>query len=256
MPRLPRLSYLYPSALAHLAWLCTFGLFSPRGRLRVAQLGYESPWLRSPLPTVKSEELIGDVPQLTLHAIGVAPGNTSLTEQIVLARLAETSRPQALFEFGTFDGRSSLNLIAHAPPGAHLYTLDLPASQIDATQLPLEPGERAFVEKTASGTRFLATDYASQITRLYGDSATFDFSPYQGSIDLVFVDASHAYDYVRSDSLQALKLLRRGGGRIVWHDYSTDWPGVVRALDEFYRAGGPFRGLRRVEGTTLVMLEI
>ena len=254
MPRLPRLSYLYPSAVLHLLEMLTFGLFRPCSRLRIAQLGYEAGWFQSPLPAVSPEALIGEAAELTLYQIAARPGNTSLTEQIVLARQVESRQPRALFEFGTFDGRTSLNLVAHAAPDAHLYTLDLPAEQ--APLFPLETGEQAFVDKPESGTRFLGTRWATQITCLQGDSATFDFSPYDGSIDLVFVDASHAYPYVKSDSLQALRLLRPGGGLIVWHDYSRDWPGVIRALDELHRAGGPFAGLQRVEGTTLVVLQL
>jgi hypothetical protein len=232
------------------------GLFSARSRYRMALLGYEAPWFRLSLPVVSTPEVIGEVPQLTLYEVKVVNGNTSIGEQIVLARLAETMQPKTLFEFGTFDGRSALNLIAHSPQDSHLFTLDLPVEQINDTKLPLVPGERIYIEKPESGTRFLGVEYAKRITRLYGDSATFDFSPYFGTIDMVFIDASHAYENVRSDTRNAMKLLRPSGGLIVWHDYSHAWPGVVRALDEFYRSGGPFHALRHVEDTSLVILQV
>jgi predicted O-methyltransferase YrrM len=256
MLRLPRLTYLYPIAFFYWAWTFTLGIFSARARLRIAQSAYGLMLEKSPLPSVPAEELIGFPARLTLLEIGQASGNTSVFEQVVLARLAETAQPKTIFEFGTFDGRSALNLIAHAPPDARLLTLDLPAGEINETRLPLVEGEREYIEKPESGARFLKSGYAHRITQLYGDSATFDFSPYFGTIDLVFVDASHAYDYVRSDTLNALKLLRPSGGLIAWHDYSQDWLGVVRALNEFYRSGGPFLGLRRVAGTTLVVLNL
>ncbi len=256
MPRLPRLSYLYPAALAYWAWNFTFGLFSSAGRLRIALLGYETPWLRAPIPSIPAEEVIGDTPQLTLFEIRRGLGSTSLLERIVLVRLAETLQPKTIFEFGTFDGQTALNLISHAPEDAHLFTLDLPASQMNETQLPLDSGDRLFIDKPVSGARFIGTPYEPRITRLYGDSATFDFSPYQGGMDLVFIDASHAYEYVRSDTLNALKLLRPSGGLIAWHDYSLTWLGVRKALNEFYRSGGPFQELRRVENTTLVILRV
>jgi hypothetical protein len=53
-----------------------------------------------------------------------------------------------------------------------------------------------------------------------------------------------------------MKLLRPAGGVIAWHDYTLDWRGVIRALNEFYQSGGAFHGLRRVEGTTLVILRV
>jgi Methyltransferase domain len=255
MFRLPRLTYLYPSALLYFLWTFTLGLLGGRGRARLASLGYEAPWFKSPLPVLSLNEVIGDVPQVTLYEVSTAAGNTTLLEQIVLARLAETAGPKNIFEFGTFDGRSALNLVAHSPKDAHLYTLDLPASEMKSAKLFIEPGEKAFIEKAESGTRFIQSSYSAQIERLYGDSAAFDFSPYFGRMDMVFVDASHAYDYVRCDTLNAIKLLRPQGGLIVWHDYSDDWPGVKRALNEFYRSGKiPFPSLRKIEGTTLVML--
>jgi hypothetical protein len=256
MLRLPRLTYLYPVALAYVAWIFTLGLFGARARMRVAQLAYEALQSRKLLPSIPVDGLIGETLHLTLYEATQMSGNTSLLEQIVLVRLAETLQPKALFEFGTFDGRTSLNLIAHSPPDAHLYTLDLPVAKIDQTQLPLDQRDRTYIDKPQSGVRFLGTSYASRVTRLYGDSASFDFSPYYGSIDLIFVDASHAYGYVRSDTLNAMKLLRPSGGLIVWHDYSQDWLGVMRALSEFYESGGPFRALRRVEGTSLVILRV
>jgi predicted O-methyltransferase YrrM len=254
--RLPRLAYLYPSAVAYIAGLLAFGLFTARGRLRLAFLGYEAPWFRSPLPTLDLAEMTSSPAPLILHEVAVAAGNTSILEQIVLARLTESTQPKTLFEFGTFDGRTSLNLIAHAPADAGLYTLDLPAGDLEQTKFSVEPGEKDFIAKSVIGGRIGSSAYADRITQLYGDSGAFDFSPYFGTVDLVFVDASHAYDYVRCDTLTALKLLRPSGGTIAWHDYSRDWPGVIRALNEFYRNDSRFRNLRKIDGTTLVILRL
>jgi len=99
---------------------------------------------------------------------------------------------------------------------------------------------------------FLGTDAARKITQLFGDSATFDFSPYRA--ELIFVDASHAYDYVRNDSAKALALLADSRGVIVWHDYG-EWPGVTRALDELAKSDARFAKLRWIRGTTLAVLD-
>jgi predicted O-methyltransferase YrrM len=250
------LIYLYPSAVLYWLWNFTFGLLTKQSRSRVALLGSDAPWLRSPLPTQNPSEIIGAPPQLTLYEVETRSGNTSLVEQIVLARLVETRQPKVLFELGTFDGRSALNLIAHAPADAHLYTLDLPAAEMENTRFSVVAKEKDFIKKAEIGMRFQGTEYMPRITRLYGDSAAFDFSPYYGTVDLVFVDASHAYEYARCDTLNALKLLRPQGGLIAWHDYSTDWPGVIRALNEFYRSDARFRNLKKIEGTTLVVLDV
>ena len=48
----------------------------------------------------------------------------------------------------------------------------------------------------------------------------FDFSPYERSIDLVFVDAAHDYSHRLADSRTALRLVKPGGeahGTILLH---------------------------------------
>jgi hypothetical protein len=69
-----------------------------------------------------------------------------------------------------------------------------------------------------------------RITALIGDSATFDFAPYRGAIDFVYVDGAHSYDYVRNDTEAALGLLSPNGV-IAWDDYPAI-SGVYRALNE------------------------
>jgi len=45
-----------------------------------------------------------------------------------------------------------------------------------------------------------------------------------------FVDCSHAYDYARTASESAMRLVKTGG-IVLWHDYGV-WPSVTQALDE------------------------
>jgi hypothetical protein len=72
----------------------------------------------------------------------------------------------------------------------------------------------------------------ARILQHFGDSRVFDFSPFYGKMDLVFVDASHAYEAVLNDSLQAFKLIS-DTGIIVWDDYDPiHGLGVMRALAE------------------------
>ena len=66
--------------------------------------------------------------------------------------------------------------------------------------------------------------------------------------DLILIDGGHSYECVRSDTIRALEAVS-GNGIIVWHDYTTHWPGVFNYLDELSLE----RPLVRVEGTTLVL---
>jgi len=110
-----------------------------------------------------------------------------------------------------------------------------------------------FVDKPAPGARLRNCGgpwrvYAERVAQLSGDSATFDWSPHVGRAGLVFVDGSHAYDYVRKDSETAMRLVRPGGV-VLWHDYGV-WPGVNQALEEIDARLG--LGLVHIAGTSLV----
>ena len=179
-------------------------------------------------------------------------GNVRLSELAVLA-LAASDVPAGneIVEIGTFDGRTALNLAINAPPGVSIATLDLPADQPSA--LEIEASERRYVDKPAPGARLRSCGgpwrvYAERVAQLSGDSATFDWSPHVGRAGLVFVDGSHAYDYVRKDSETAMRLVRPGGV-VLWHDYGV-WPGVNQALEEIDARLG--LGLVHIAGTSLV----
>jgi hypothetical protein len=179
-------------------------------------------------------------------------GNVNLSEVAILAQAASSVPPGSeIIEIGTFDGRTALNLAVNAPDGVAIATLDLPANQ--PTAFPIEASERQYVEKPSSGDRLRSCHprwrgAASRVVQLFGDSATYDWSPHFGRAGLVFVDGSHIYDYAREDSETAMRLLRPGGV-VLWHDYGV-WPGVTRALDEL--EGSRSLGLRHIRGTSLV----
>jgi Methyltransferase domain len=180
-----------------------------------------------------------------------ADGNVNLAELAILAQAAAAAPAGGIVvEIGTFDGRTTLNLAINAAH-ADVFTLDLPPDERAA--FALAPGERQYVDKPQPGARFRNCDpawraAARRITQLLGDSATFDWSPYAGSAGLVFVDGSHAYEYVRKDSATAMRLVAPGG-LVLWHDYGR-WEGVTRALEELDAERR--LGLRHMAGTSLV----
>jgi predicted O-methyltransferase YrrM len=247
----------YFSAIFSCAYLFTVGLFSARHRGFLAAInahfGRAAARPSPLLPEIGISACVPDDVPVQLREPETVDGNVSLGELLVIARLARFYRPAAVFEIGTFDGRTTLALAANSPPEARVYTLDLPAEDLPAARLPLASDDFPFVRKAASGSRFRGTDCASRITQLYGDSAAFDFSDYYGRMDLVFVDGAHSREYVLSDSRIALKLLRGGKGAVVWHDYGG-FAGVTEGLNELYRSGGSYGGLRRVRGTSLALL--
>jgi predicted O-methyltransferase YrrM len=180
-------------------------------------------------------------------------GNVRLSELAVLAKAAATVPPnEQIIEIGTFDGRTTLNLAINSAPGVSILTLDLPKDQ--TPKFPMSIGEYKLANKPMSGERYrkpapIWAKDAARITQLLGDSATFDWSPYEGKAGLVFVDGSHTFENVHNDAEVAFRLVAPGG-MIIWHDYGV-WEEVTRMLDETEKVKG--LGLRHIRGTSLVI---
>jgi hypothetical protein len=249
----------WSEAKARASGLYALGLYLP-GSLTAHRLRERSRALRgvrrdahaTQLPQADWSELLARRP-IRLVETGKADGNVNLAELGVLAQAAAAvTVGRIIVEIGTFDGRTTLNLAVNAPAQTPVFTLDLPPEE--AAAFALAPGERQYVDKPKPGARFRAASApwsaaAGRVTQLHGDSATFDWTPYAGRAGLVFVDGSHAYDYVKKDSETAIRLVANGA-IVLWHDYGR-WEGVTRALDELEAERK--LGLRHVRGTSLVI---
>jgi hypothetical protein len=143
-------------------------------------------------------------------------------------------KARRIFEFGTFFGSTTLNLALNSPADAEVFTLDLTPEE--ATGLEQDPADAPLTqmhfERTAMEFEGLSAKH--QIRELSGNSLAFDFSPWQDSIDLVFVDGGHDYATVRKDTESALYMLRKKEpGCIFWHDYrNPDCSGNTYFLEE------------------------
>ena len=177
------------------------------------------------------------------------PGGTSDTEAWILAALAKGAR--RLFEFGTCTGKTTYLWARNQPDDGTVTTLTLAPSQLGEYRGAPgdDPAAEGHARRESGYTRFLysGTAVASRVVQLYGDSKQFDEAPYADACDVVFVDGSHAYSYVVSDSAKALRMVRPGG-LVLWHDYSPACPGVFGALNALARR----LPLVHVAGTTLV----
>jgi predicted O-methyltransferase YrrM len=241
--------------VAAVVFILLGGVFRKRHRVVLTDLlthfGFGPRRLVAELPPIALNDLIPDPAAILLKEPIGRDGNVSLLELFVIAHLVRVSDPEVIFEIGTFDGRTTLNLAANA--NGRVVTLDLPAAQMDATQLPLDPSDAKYISKQVSGERFRGTPEANRITQVFGDSAVFDFSPWDGQVDFVFIDGAHSKEYVLSDTQRALRMLRPTGGIILWHDYDASFDGVTEALHEIARAGSP---VRRIAGTSLAVLTV
>ena len=203
---------------------------------------------RSPLPVRTLQELVPRETAVTLADCHGRTGNVSLHELVAIASLVSHRQPRVVVEIGTFDGNTTLQMAANAPADARVFTLDLPPSGACAGEL--DPQDAAYIaDPTRQRRKFLGTPHAAKIAQWLGDSATFDFAAALDGrrVDFAFVDGSHGYDYVRSDT-ERLRLLLADDAVVLWHDYTPVWPGVIRWLDELSRE----LPLVRIAGTNLV----
>jgi predicted O-methyltransferase YrrM len=159
--------------------------------------------------------------------------NVTPLELYYLACLARVANPRTFFEFGTYDGASTWQL-AKTCPEAQVYTIDLPQNE----------------GHFKVGSRFLGQPEESRIHSLRGDSTKFDYSPYAGKMDFIFIDGGHDYDVAASDTQSALKMASPDAV-ILWHDYLT-FSGVKRAVDELSQT----QPVVHIKGTEFALLRL
>lgn len=147
---------------------------------------------------------------------------TRPVEVQVLAALTRHLNPRAVFEIGTYSGFTALHFAHNTGAEAQVYTLDLPADYRPSSG----PGKLSYDDKLVlelsqrniHGRIYRDTPEETKIVELFGDSRTFDYAPYLGKMDLVFIDGNHSYEYVRSDTENAFQMLSERGV-IIWHDF-------------------------------------
>ncbi|MFN3420404.1 MAG: class I SAM-dependent methyltransferase [Armatimonadota bacterium] len=183
------------------------------------------------LPEVSLDEVLpnSDAACVNLQYAMHRPGSLPLEELTALAIIFRCLQPKRIVEIGTSEGRTTLNLALNAPPDAEIITVDLPPELTGEHRKYSGPNYRQMnIEEP--GALFRNHPAASKIKLVFADSTEFDWTPYERSVDFVFIDGAHDYESVRKDTENALKIIRPGGV-IVWHDYGV-WKGVTRCLDE------------------------
>jgi len=143
---------------------------------------------------------------------------------LVVSALAALLECERIFEFGTSDGETS-RLLARNLPTAEIYSFDASAEGDSPPTLD------------------------ARIAKLNGDSETYDFLPYSGTMDLVHIDASRRFRSVRADTDAAFGMLSELGS-IIWYGYSHQ-----PALYGFLNALAPIldRPIYHLAGTRLAV---
>lgn len=191
-------------------------------------------WLWGNLQRMELSQIIPGIESSSVLIVDAFRPNlqaTPMVEEIaaLLAILRHTGAKK-VFELGTFDGSTTVNIAANTPDDAEIVTLDLPPNWDGKLVFELPEVFRNVPDTRIVGRQFRNTPYAGKIQQVLGDSAAIDWSALPGPFDLIFIDACHHYDYVKKDTENALKHITPKGV-IVWHDYGS-YKGVSDAVDE------------------------
>lgn len=145
----------------------------------------------------------------------------------ILAGLASGLGLKTAFEIGTYRGAMTRTLAA---TGCQVWTLDLPAPDaVDTARHAVSDGY--LFDSWDRHSLLDHTPGSERITLLSGDSGSFDFTPWHGTIDLLYIDGSHYYSSVRTDTERALPLLSERAV-IAWDDY-PQYEGVYTWVNQF-----------------------
>lgn len=240
--------------------------FNPRHSLREfislnLRLRYEDPrdWLkfkmaveremasRRPLPIgidrIEIGQLLPEAETTPVRVLPIAMNgyNVSWLEVICLAAITSVLKPSKVVEFGTFDGRTTVQFASNVAPGGRVTTIDCVAGDVDFGDAT------GFCVPTRIGRHFQGREIAASIDTVTVDSQSADWSAHRCTAELVFVDADHSRDAVIRDSRTAVAMLR-AGGMVVWHDFLY-LDGVTEALAAL---AGEFP-IHHIAGTTLAV---
>lgn len=167
-------------------------------------------------------------------ALGLRPPRTSLTRNEHELLRAFATRARRVAELGVYEGATSALLASAMERGTKLLLIDpfVPALRVERWlgRSLLRVVARRSVRSVRPETCFLECTSAEAAARV------------DGEFDLVFVDADHAYEVVRSD-FEAWGRKVAAGGVLAFHDSRT-----CAARPDLDEKAGPVRLVREMEG--------
>jgi predicted O-methyltransferase YrrM len=136
------------------------------------------------------------------------PWNGKSNRRYYLDWLIKEHNIKVIAEVGVRDGRTTFYLLEQNPDLV-IYAIDKSISEFYNNEIKQRYGNRLIPIEA------LSTDGAKRIL--------------DDSLDLVFIDADHSYEWVKKD-IAAYKPKLKKGGWLTGHD--IDFPGVNRAVNE------------------------
>lgn len=128
-------------------------------------------------------------------------------------------------ELGSYKGRSSVAIASVLPTESILYCVDHFQGSEEHKKSNLDVAD-LLETFTKNIEQFGVKDKICTLAMTTTQAAA-KFDP--ETLDLVFVDAAHDYDSVKSDLLHWYPKIKPGGF-LLCDDYEVGWPGVMRAV--------------------------
>jgi len=160
--------------------------------------------------------------------------STSPHELMIIAHVVGFMKPKRVIEFGTAEGRTTLNIALHLPPEGEVVTLDFP---------PI-PGQNEV------GFFYWDQPVKSKIKQVFSGVDTWDSTPYRTTAQIVFCDACDQPEGLAAETAQAFAVVQPGGV-IFRHDYGT-----AEGPTLFWNELSKELPVRHLEGTALLCLRV
>lgn len=209
--------------------------------------------LRHQIPIVPLAKVVNasldDDDEITLRAVPERVHNCTIFELLTLAALTRAAQPSLCLEIGTYDGRSALAIAANCGPQTKVTTLNLPPDYVKN-----HPEQNGVVDvqlsvKVQSGERWVGREGNQKIQQVFANSLDFDFTSI-GKPQLIFIDGAHDEPAVASDTRNAMQIVDRNNGLVLWHD-ARDF-GVRPVLRDLFQQGLP---VSIIEHTNIAILQ-
>ena len=163
------------------------------------------------------------------HSLALSRGFLCLEDVDLIGEgvaLLPPDRPVSVVDLGAGSGTTALSVFAARSRSITVTTFDIDPVALDSTEECM----------SNAGYRLLWQRVQSESWNTADNHLRFAAAEGLSFFDMLLIDASHHEEDVRRDLEAWLPLLRPGAP--VWaHDYTWDYPGVIKAIDEAEAAG-------------------